>query len=124
MNNVLIINADIEEQEAIVAGLQARGISSRHAASEYEAVIAMQEQLPEIIIWDWPVRDIAPEIFLAILRQEGFSGTILICSASVNVEGIPFDLLFRKPYELDHLTKTVGKLLAEADHPACNLRGA
>lgn len=113
MNYVLIINGDPEQQEAIADSLSSRGIACRVADSEHQAILALQEDLPAVIVWDWPAQDIPPEIFLAVLRQEGFCGSILVCAASLEVEDIPFDLLLQKPFELELLSRTVGRLLIE-----------
>jgi hypothetical protein len=88
----------------------------------------LQEEMPLLIVWDWPAQDIPPEIFLAVLRQEGFCGTVLVCAPTLDVDDIPFDLLLQKPYELDLLTSTVGRLLVEETrthgHRFCGVPGA
>jgi hypothetical protein len=113
MNYVLVINGDKRQREAIAAGFDNAGIPFRAAGSEQEAVLSLQEELPALIVWDWPAQDIPPEIFLAVLRQEGFCGSVLVCAPDLDVDDIPFDLLLQKPYRMNLLASTVSNLLIE-----------
>ncbi|MGE3984325.1 MAG: hypothetical protein AB7G38_09155 [Dehalococcoidia bacterium] len=129
MKYVLIINGDPQQQEEIADALSNRGIACRVAGSEQEAVLSLQDELPALIVWDWPAQDIPAEIFLAVLRQEGFCGSILVCTASLEVEDIPFDLLLQKPFDLDLLSRTIGRMLIEVasltrQARLCELTGA
>jgi hypothetical protein len=117
MSYALIINGDSAQREEITTRLSEADVLFRAAESEHEAVLMLQEEMPLLIVWDWPVQDIPPEIFLAVLRQEGFCGTVLVCAPTLDVDDIPFDLLLQKPYEIDLLTSTVGRLLVEEARP-------
>jgi hypothetical protein len=113
MSYALIINGNTAQREEITTRLSEADVLFRAAGSEHEAVLMLQEEMPVLIVWDWPAQDIPPEIFLAVLRQEGFCGTVLVCAPTLEADDIPFDLLLQKPYELDLLTSTVGRLLLE-----------
>jgi CheY-like chemotaxis protein len=114
MTYALIINRNYTERELIAAELGAEGISTWLAHSEQHAIDAIQEELPAVIIWDWPARDIPPEVFMAVLRQEAFSGPLVVCSSSLELDGVPYDVLIHKPYVMDFLVTTVERLLPEA----------
>jgi CheY-like chemotaxis protein len=114
MTYALIINRNYAQREAIAAALGAEGISTWLAHSELHAIEAIQEEQPALVLWDWPAKDIAPEIFMAVLRQEGFTGPLVVCSSSLELDAVPYDVLLHKPYVLDFLVSTVEKLLLEA----------
>jgi DNA-binding response OmpR family regulator len=115
----LLINQDRLQGEAIVAALTDAGIESRLAGSQLDAVPLLQEEQPAVLLWDWPAGDIPAEIFIALLRQEGFGGALVVCASSLDARGLPYDVLICKPFDMNHLTATVGRLICETEGTSC-----
>jgi DNA-binding NtrC family response regulator len=113
MTYVLLINKDRAARLRVAAALSSDRLAIEAAESPEAAICLMQQELPGAIVWDWPTFGISPEIFVAVLRQEGFSGPLIICAHSTDLNGIPYDILIRKPVALDSLVKTVLDQLAE-----------
>jgi DNA-binding NtrC family response regulator len=113
MNYVLLINGDETQRELVGARFDGAAIPYRMAASEHEAILALQEDMPAMIVWDWPTQDMPAEIFLALLRQEGFCGSVLLCAPTLQVDGVPFDYLLQKPLDTVLLTTTVSNVLLD-----------
>ena len=113
MAYVLVINRDPVQREAIATGLDSSGIRSRTADSETESIRLIEEEPPAVVLWEWPATLVPAEIFIALLRQEGFAGSLVICSEELDVQGVPYDALVCKPFELSKLVTTVRRLLPE-----------
>ena len=115
MSYVLIINNDAEVGEEIMDVLAEARVEGRLATSETEAVQHLQDESPELIVWDWPTVDIPGEIFVALLRQEGYKRPLVVCSSSFDLDGLPFDAVVWKPVQLEALARTVTRLIIQAD---------
>lgn len=115
MAYTLLINGDPEYLKMLTAALEAEGISFRVALNEEQAVRAMQDALPDVIVWDWPVNTIPPEIFLAVMRQEKFDGSLVICAPGQDADAMPYDVLIHKPVELGYVFQTIVRQLQEGN---------
>ena len=111
MTYALLINKDRLQGEVIAAALEFDGIPSRVAGSELEAIGVLQGELPAIVVWDWPSRIVPAEIFVAMLRSEGFEGYFVVCARTLDLDGLPYDVLISKPFDLEFLVSTVRRLM-------------
>jgi len=119
MTCALIVNRDSVQREAIIDALEAEGINSLGARSDQHAVVLLAHASPALIVWDWPAGEMPPEVFLAIARQGGFHGPLVVCSDTFDLDGVPYDLLLRKPFEVGQLVSAIERLvvLVCGDHP-------
>lgn len=110
MKQVLIISRHSNERRQIASAFAEAGIFSRSVSSDFDALAAIEERCPAIIVWSRPAGEIPPDVFLALLDAGGFQGKLITCCDLADLDDVPCDRLLLRPIEIEALIRAVQEL--------------
>ncbi len=108
---VLLVDDDEPTSRLIQLILGLEGYTVSVSQTREEALVVAQETSPDLVITDYLMRGLDAVSFLAQLREQGFSGPILLCTAFHDDLDLETDGVLRKPFDPNDLTKKVKALL-------------
>ena len=104
---------DAPTTRVVRLALELDGYALQSCSTREEAVEALTNAPPDLIIMDYRMGGLAPEAFIDTVHEAGFNGPILLCTGMDRDFGLDVDAVIRKPFDPDDLSATVRKLLAE-----------
>ena len=109
---VLAIEDDPPTARIMRLILETEGFTLQVAGSRDEALIAIQDEAPDVVIMDYLMEGLSPSDFVRQLRDDGFVGPILLCTAFHEDVDLDVDGVLLKPFEPDELPKRLRELLS------------
>ena len=116
---VLLVEDDAAVRSTLAAILQDEGCEISIAPNGFDALVALEQHEPDIIVLDWMMPVVDGENFLQALRSEYRRSTpVLVISAGrVNEEtalAAGADAYLRKPFDIDELMRVLHELTGRA----------
>ena len=113
---VLLVEDDAAVRSTPAAILQDEGCEISIAPNGFDALVALEQHEPDIIVLDWMMPVVDGENFLQALRSEYRRSTpVLVISAGrVNEEtalAAGADAYLRKPFDIDELMRVLHELI-------------
>ena len=113
---VLLVEDDAAVRSTLAAILQDEGCEISIAPNGFDALVALEQHEPDIIVLDWMMPVVDGENFLQALRSEYRRSTpVLVISAGrVNEEtalAAGADAYLRKPFDIDELMRVLHELI-------------
>ena len=87
------------------------GYELAEAFSREDALVALEESLPAVVIMDYMMPGLEPSAFIDQIRARGFSGPIILCTALSSPPELPVDGVLLKPFDPDDLLAKLAELL-------------
>src|SRR5690554_2986323 len=84
--NVLLVEDDLALQEALVDTLELNGYKVRTADSAEQALLAVQEQIPGLILSDVQLGGISGLQLLTSLQRQGYDIPVIMMTAYAQVD--------------------------------------
>jgi DNA-binding response OmpR family regulator len=111
-HRILIVEDDAPMSRLLRISLELEGHNPIVALSREEALEKMSDESPELVIMDYVMGGMDPEVFLSKTRAQGFVGRILLCSGLDGNYELDVDDILMKPFDPAQLTERVSELLA------------
>jgi DNA-binding response OmpR family regulator len=111
-HRIFIVEDDAPMSRLLRISLELEGHNPIVALSREEALEKMGDESPELVIMDYVMGGMDPEVFLSKARAQGFVGRILLCSGLDGDYGLDVDDILMKPFDPAQLTERVSELLA------------
>ena len=113
---VLVVEDDISIRRMMLAALESEGYGVSGAADTTEALTAIRERRPDLIITDYHLPGADGLELLRALQTEGFGDIpALVISADVRPPDVPANSFISKPFDLDSVLRAVRRALGRTD---------
>lgn len=120
--NILLVEDDLALQEALVDTLELNGYKVRTAASAEQAMLAVQEQIPALILTDVQLGGLSGLQLLTSLQRQGYDIPILMMTAYAQVDDAvkamrlgALDYL-SKPFASEQLLELLDRYMPKPEH--------
>ena len=116
---VLLVEDDVAVRSTLAAILHDEGCNLLIAPNGFDALVALENHRPDVVVLDWMMPVLDGEKFLHALRHEYQRTTpVLVLTASRVAEeaarAAGADAFLRKPFQIDDLMRELHRLLDEA----------
>ena len=111
---ILLIEDDEPSVRVMRLILEPEGYELDVSANRQEALTALGEQRPALVIMDYMMGGLAPSEFIDNARAIGFQGPILLCTAMHDDGGLQVDDVLFKPFDPDELSGKLSALLQQS----------
>jgi len=120
---VLLVEDDAAVRSTLAAILHDEGCDMIIAPNGFDALVALEQHDPDVVVLDWMMPVVDGQNFLQALRTEYNRATpVLVISAGrVNEETAleaGADAYLRKPFDIDELMRLLHELISEAEGSA------
>jgi CheY-like chemotaxis protein len=111
---VLLVDDDAPTRRVISLILRQAGYGLTEALSREDALIALEDALPAVVLMDYMMPGLEPRQFINEVRARGFGGPIVLCTALSSPPDLPVDGVLLKPFDPDDLLAKLEELLPNA----------
>ena len=111
---VLLVDDDAPTRRVISLILRQAGYELREALSREDALVALENSLPAVVVMDYMMPGLEPRQFIDQVRARGFGGPIVLCTALSSPPDLPVDGVLLKPFDPDDLLAKLDGLLPDA----------
>lgn len=123
MTHVLVVEDDPDMQEVMVLTLEGAGYGVTRASNGQEALDAVEQALPDVIVLDMRMPVMDGWTFAARFHQHhGFRVPIVVCTAAEDAprrgREVQASAVLSKPFDLNDLLHTIGALASGAHAPS------
>jgi CheY-like chemotaxis protein len=113
---VLLVEDDAAVRSTLAAILHDEGCDIIIAPNGFDALVSLEQHIPDIIVLDWMMPVVDGQHFLQALRQDyGQRTPVLVISAGrVSPEtalAAGADAYLQKPFDIDELMRVLGELV-------------
>jgi CheY-like chemotaxis protein len=113
---VLLVEDDAAVRSTLAAILHDEGCDIIIAPNGFDALVSLEQHIPDIIVLDWMMPVVDGQHFLQALRQDyGRRTPVLVISAGrVSPEtalAAGADAYLQKPFDIDELMRVLGELV-------------
>ena len=115
MPEILLVDDDEPTTRLIRLTLGLEGCNVRSYQNADDALVAAREQTPDLVISDYLMPGLDVRSFIEQLRRQGYTGSILLCTAFDGPIDVPSSALLKKPFDPNQLASTVKSLLPVRD---------
>jgi two-component system response regulator MtrA len=111
---VLLVDDDAPTRRVISLILRQAGYEFREALSRENALVALEDSMPAVVLMDYMMPGLEPGEFIVQVRARGFGGPIVLCTALNSPPDLPVDGVLLKPFDPDDLLAKLEELLPDA----------
>ena len=83
------------------------------ARSREQALQTLDESSPDLILMDYRMGGMSPETFITSVRQSGYEGPIVLCTAMDHNPGLEVDDVLFKPFNPEILMTRLESMLSQ-----------
>jgi DNA-binding response OmpR family regulator len=113
--SVLLVEDDAATARMMRLILEPEGYELRIASDRDDALAAVSARLPNAVIMDYYTSGTAPDSFITEIRQRGFTGPIVLCTALSDPPALAVDDVLLKPFDPDELPRRLAILLSGSE---------
>ena len=107
---VLVIDDDEATLRVMRLVLAQDGFSVETASSRADALAELSTRQPDVVVMDYQMGGLAPELFIAQAKAAGLTAPILLCTGRREELGLLVDDVLVKPFDIDDLAARVRAL--------------
>src|SRR5690606_670444 len=97
-SRILVVDDDEPMLRVLRVSIELSGHTTLVASSREKALETLEAESPDLILMDYRMGGMAPETFITTVRESGFEGPIVLCTAMDQNPGLDVDDVLFKPF--------------------------